>query len=364
VNIKFNFNSNSTISISHFHNIHNRLAGKTQDTRSTSNMASPSESGNWGEDGTFYDNFESGSGNGRSDRDFDNFGGGYGGGRRGRGGRGGRDRGDQGGRGGGGYNNRGGGGGGYYQGGGGDRDVPIPEEPPFTAYVGNLPYQCVQGDVDQIFAELKVRNIKLIRDRETDKFKGFAYVEFDDKESLIKALEFDQAQFGDRNLKVNISQSRNNRRGGGRGGRGGGDDRGGRGGRGRGSGGGFGGGGFGGGDRYNNEFPRDGGFGGGRRGGRDGGRGGRDDGRGDGGDFHRNDRRGPPPSMEEFSSGDPDDLKNRPRIKLAPRTVRDPVNDVADKTQQLSIFGGAKPRDEVKYEQKVYEKQADEKLKQ
>ena len=57
-----------------------------------------------------------------------------------------------------------------------------------------------------------------------------------------------------------------------------------------------------------------------------------------------------------------EDLKNRPRIKLAPRTVQDPVNDVANKTQQMSIFGGAKPRDEAKYEQKVYEKQADEKL--
>jgi len=126
--------------------------------------------------------------------------------------------------------------------------VLIPEEPPFTAYVGNLPYQCVQGDVEQIFAELKVRYINMNLDRDTGNFRGFAFVEFDDKESLIKALEFDgQAQFGDRNLKVDIPESHYNRRGGGRGGRGGGDDRGGRGGRGRGSGGGFGGG-----DRYDN----------------------------------------------------------------------------------------------------------------
>ena len=47
-----------------------------------------------------------------------------------------------------------------------------------------------------------------------------------------------------------------------------------------------------------------------------------------------------------------EDLKKRPRLKLAPRTVKDPVNEVADKTQQLSIFGGAKPRDESKYEVK------------
>ena len=37
---------------------------------------------------------------------------------------------------------------------------PIPTEPPFTAYVGNLPTTIVQGDVDAIFAEQKVSRIK------------------------------------------------------------------------------------------------------------------------------------------------------------------------------------------------------------
>ena len=52
----------------------------------------------------------------------------------------------------------------------------------------------------------------------------------------------------------------------------------------------------------------------------------------------------------------------RPRLKLLPRTVKDPVNEVADQTQQMSIFGGAKPRDEKKYEERVYEEKAKEKL--
>ena len=38
---------------------------------------------------------------------------------------------------------------------------PIPTEPPFTAYVGNLPTTIVQGDVDAIFAEQKVSLIKV-----------------------------------------------------------------------------------------------------------------------------------------------------------------------------------------------------------
>lgn len=41
-----------------------------------------------------------------------------------------------------------------------------------------------------------------------------------------------------------------------------------------------------------------------------------------------------------------EELAARPRLKLQPRTVKDPVNEVASSVQQMTIFGGAKPRDE------------------
>ncbi|KAL8573319.1 hypothetical protein ACOMHN_032781 [Nucella lapillus] len=274
------------------------------------------------------------------------YGGGGGGG--GGGGYGGGGGGSYGGGGGGGY---GGGGGGY---GGGNRSGgvgggrwgggrSVPSDGPYTAYVGNLPGGLVQGDLELIFKDLKVKNVRLVRDRETDRFKGFAYVEFEDKESLQEALTYNGALFEDRNLRVDVAEGRKNDRGRGRGG-----DRGGRGGGGGGGRGGGGGGGYQGGDRdrnrgYDRSGERGGPSGYGERSGGGGGGGG-------GGGYDHRQRRDSGGASQEFREPSSESASRRPRLKLLPRTVKKPLNSSAETMRSSQIFGTGRPRDEAKVE--------------
>ena len=244
---------------------------------------------------------------------------------------------------------------------------PLPTEAPYIAYVGNLPNGVVQGDVDKIFNNLNVKRIRLVKDKETDRFKGFCYVEFEDLSDLLSALEMDGTIQVERSLiKIDVAEGKRNDRGGGfdRRGRGGG-------GAGGGSGGGFRGRDGGGRGVYGDDFG--GGGGGGfsdrnQQGGKPGGgstwemRGGN---RGSynqlneeaGGGSREWSRNAPPPSRppyadrkpfqeEVFNKETPPDTTGRKRLVLAPRTIQAPVNAMAESSKTSSIYGGAKPREE------------------
>ncbi|KAI8035062.1 hypothetical protein M5D96_012155 [Drosophila gunungcola] len=106
---------------------------------------------------------------------------------------------------------------------GGDRALKqLPTEPPFIAFVGNLPQGLVQGDVIKIFQDFEVKNVRLVKDRETDQFKGFCYVEFETLDNLERALECDgRIKLDDLSapLRIDIADRRkNDRPGGGAGG--------------------------------------------------------------------------------------------------------------------------------------------------
>ncbi|KAK9297583.1 hypothetical protein QLX08_008799 [Tetragonisca angustula] len=219
---------------------------------------------------------------------------------------------------------------------------PLPTEPPYTAFVGNLPNGIVQGDVDKIFKKLNVKGIRLVKDKETDRFKGFCYVEFEELADLQAALEMDGAVEVDNSvIKIDVAEGKRNDRGGG----------------------------------FDRRGRTGGGSGGGFRG-RDGGRSGYGGyvgqsqgqshaGRQGGGsrEWSRNassrsyGTRPPPPRGtgserkpfhdEPFHKDPPPaDTSGRKRLVLAPRTIQDPINAIAESSKSSSIYGGAKPREE------------------
>lgn len=136
-------------------------------------------------------------------------------------------------------------------------------EPTATVFLGNLAFSIQDENVKDLFKDCgDIKEIRWLNDRETGKFKGCGFVEFESVEAAEKAVAFNGSDVMGREIRIDFSSPSGggNRNGGGfgggRGGRGGfgggrGGDRGGRGGRG----------GFGGGRGGNR-----GGFGGGRGG--------------------------------------------------------------------------------------------------
>ena len=72
-------------------------------------------------------------------------------------------------------------------------------------YVGNLPYQTTEADLQTLFeASGQVATISIVRDRATGQARGFAFVEMSDTEGAQKAIrELDRHAYGGRNLTVN-----------------------------------------------------------------------------------------------------------------------------------------------------------------
>jgi len=90
-------------------------------------------------------------------------------------------------------------------------------------YVGNLPYQTTEADLQTLFeGSGQVASINVVRDRATGQARGFAFVEMSDSEGAQKAIkELDRHEYGGRNLTVNEAKPMAPRGGGNNGGGGG-----------------------------------------------------------------------------------------------------------------------------------------------
>lgn len=92
-------------------------------------------------------------------------------------------------------------------------------------YVGNLPWRTTDDDLRDMFeAYGQVDSASVIRDRETDRSRGFGFVEMPNGDEAQNAIEnLHESDIGGRALVVNEARPRSERRsgGGGGGGRGG-----------------------------------------------------------------------------------------------------------------------------------------------
>jgi len=88
-----------------------------------------------------------------------------------------------------------------------DREpLPFPTEPPYTAYVGNLPYEIREDDLQHFLANCKISNIRMIS--KNGRPKGFAYVEFEDPDSLREAVSRSGEQIFEREIKIDVATGR------------------------------------------------------------------------------------------------------------------------------------------------------------
>jgi RNA recognition motif-containing protein len=72
-------------------------------------------------------------------------------------------------------------------------------------YVGNLPYQTGENELQELFARAgTVETVKVMRDMATGRARGFAFVEMSTDEEAQKAItELHDYQLGGRGLTVN-----------------------------------------------------------------------------------------------------------------------------------------------------------------
>ncbi|BFZ22692.1 hypothetical protein BsWGS_25731 [Bradybaena similaris] len=83
----------------------------------------------------------------------------------------------------------------------------IPTNGPFSAYVGNIPYDAKESDLMQFFSKLDVDTVRLIYDG--GRPKGYAYVDFKNRDSLLEALTYHEKDYMGRAIRVDLATEKN-----------------------------------------------------------------------------------------------------------------------------------------------------------
>ena len=81
-------------------------------------------------------------------------------------------------------------------------------------YVGNLPYTTTEDELKAHFEQAGgVKNVTIVKDRDTGNSKGFGFVEMADEATAEQAMSIhDGKEFKGRDLKVNKARPKENSR--------------------------------------------------------------------------------------------------------------------------------------------------------
>ncbi|WP_111980077.1 RNA recognition motif domain-containing protein [Algibacillus agarilyticus] len=90
-----------------------------------------------------------------------------------------------------------------------DKPTKAYKGPTKTLYVGNLPYRANEASVRELFGQFgDVISVRLMRDRNTGKRKGFGFVEIAEKDAEKAISSLNDAEFQSRSLKVREAKER------------------------------------------------------------------------------------------------------------------------------------------------------------
>ncbi|MBB6481275.1 RNA recognition motif domain-containing protein [Spirochaeta isovalerica] len=80
-------------------------------------------------------------------------------------------------------------------------------------YVGNMSFKVIEDDLGNLFAQFgNVLSAKIITDRETNRSKGFGFIEMEEQSAADEAIrELNESVWMDRKLVVNAARERTER---------------------------------------------------------------------------------------------------------------------------------------------------------
>lgn len=84
-------------------------------------------------------------------------------------------------------------------------ELPLPDKPPFTAFVGNLSFDVMETDVEDFFAPSKLVSVRIVSDHD-GKPKGFGYVEFQSRDDLRAACDRSGSQLANRTVRISVAE--------------------------------------------------------------------------------------------------------------------------------------------------------------